>query len=386
MENFVFNNTTKIIFGKGTENQVGTELKSYRKVLWHYGEGSIKKTGLYERVVQSLQEVGIEWVELGGARPNPRLSLVQAGIGVCREEKLQAILAVGGGSVIDSAKAIAAGVPYHGEVWDFYDKGVQPKSVLPVGVILTIAAAGSESSDGSVITKEEGSLKRPFGNSLLYPKFAILNPELTYTLPAYQTACGIADIMAHIMERYFTTTQNVDITDRLSEAALRTLRTFGPRAIANPTDYEARAEIMWTGAIAHNGLLDTGRKSDWGSHNIEHEIGGIYDVTHGAGLAVIFPAWMKYVYKEDVNRFVQFAVRVWDVDYAFGDPDRIACEGIERMKVFFKSLGLPVSLKDMNVPADRLEEMAEKGTRKGPLGNFKKLYKADVLNVLRLCV
>jgi len=255
-----------------------------------------------------------------------------------------------------------------------------------VGVILTIAAAGSESSDGAVITKEEGFLKRPFSNSLLYPKFAILNPELTYTLPTYQTACGIADITAHVLERYITITQNVDFTDRLCEAALRTLITFGPRAIANPTNYEARAEIMWTGAIAHNGLLGTGRKSDWGSHMIEHEISGIYDVAHGAGLAVVFPAWMKYVYKEDVNRFVQFAVRVWDVDYAFGDPERIALEGIERMKAFFKSLGLPVSLKDMNVADDRLEEMAEKGIRKGPLGNFKKLYKADVLNVLKLCV
>ena len=229
-------------------------------------------------------------------------------------------------------------------------------------------------------------MKRPFSNSLLYPKFAILNPELTYTLPTYQTACGIADITAHVLERYITITQNVDFTDRLCEAALRTLITFGPRAIANPTNYEARAEIMWTGAIAHNGLLGTGRKSDWGSHMIEHEISGIYDVAHGAGLAVVFPAWMKYVYKEDVNRFVQFAVRVWDVDYAFGDPERIALEGIERMKAFFKSLGLPVSLKDMNVADDRLEEMAEKGIRKGPLGNFKKLYKADVLNVLKLCV
>ena len=387
MENFVFNNTTKIIFGKGTESQVGDELKSYRKVLLHYGQGSIKKYGLYDRVVKSLQEAGIEWVELGGARPNPVISLIRMGIQMCREENIQAILAVGGGSVIDSAKTIAAGTFYQGDAWDFFDKGIEPpKKTLPVGVILTIAAAGSESSDGAVITNEEGMLKRPCSNPLPYPKFAILNPELTYTLPAYQTACGIADIMAHIMERYFTTTQNVDITDRLSEAALRTLITFGPRAITNPSDYEARAEIMWTGAIAHNGLLDTGRKSDWGSHNIEHEIGGIYDVTHGAGLAVVFPAWMKYVYKEDKNRFIQFAVRVWDVDYAFGDPERIALEGIERIKAFFKSLGLPVCLRDMNVPDDRLEEMAEKGTRKGPLGNFKKLYKADMLNILRLCV
>jgi alcohol dehydrogenase YqhD (iron-dependent ADH family) len=387
MENFVYNNTTKIIFGKGTETQVGRELQSYKKILFHYGQGSIKKSGLYDRVGKSLREAGIEWVELGGARPNPVISLIRTGIQMCREENIQAILAVGGGSVIDSAKTIAAGTFYQGDAWDFFEKGIEPpKKTIPVGVILTIAAAGSESSDGAVITNEEGMLKRPCSNPLPYPKFAILNPELTYTLPTYQTACGIADISAHVMERYFTQTQYVDITDRLCEAALKTLIAFGPRAIKNPTDYEARAEIMWTGTIAHNGLLDTGRKSDWCSHNIEHEIGGIYDVAHGAGLAVVFPAWMKYVYKEDVNRFVQFAVRVWDVDYAFGDPERIALEGIERTKAFYKSLGLPVSLRDMNVPDDRLEEMAGKGTCKGPLGNFKKLYKDDVLNVLKLCV
>lgn len=384
MENFVFTNTTKIIFGKGTENQISNEVKPYKKILLHYGGGSIKRSGLYDRVVQSLQEAGIEWVELPGVKPNPRLSLVHEGIKICRENNIELILAVGGGSVIDSSKAIAIGSPYPGEVWDFYENKARPTEALPIGVILTIAAAGSESSNGSVITKEEGQLKRPCNHPLLYPKFAILNPELTYTLSAFQTACGIADITAHILERYFTQVKSVDITDRLCEAALKTIIFYAPRVLENPTDYEARAEIMWTGAIAHNNILGTGRTPDWGSHNIEHEISGIYDVAHGAGLAVVFPAWMKYVYKEDLNRFVQFAVRVWDVDYAFGNSDRIVLEGIGRMKGFFTRIGLPVSLEELHVPDDRLEEMAEKGTRKGPLGQFKKLYKEDVLNILNL--
>jgi alcohol dehydrogenase len=384
MENFTFANSTKIIFGKGAENQIGSEVKPYKKILLHYGEGSIKKSGLYERIVKSLQEAQVEWIELPGVKPNPALSLVHHGIKLCREQNIALILAVGGGSVIDSAKAIAAGTRYSGEVWDFFENKAKLTEALPVGVVLTIAAAGSESSNGTVITKEEGLLKRPFSHSLLYPKFAILNPELTYTLPPYQTACGIADITAHILERYFTPTKSVDLTDRLCEAALKTIIAYAPRVLDNLTDYEARAEIMWTGAIAHNGILGTGRLADWGSHNIEHEISGIYDVAHGAGLAVVFPAWMKYVYQEDIHRFIQFAVRVWDVDYAFGDPERIALEGIERLKRFFKGLGLPVSLKDMNIPDDRLVEMAEKGTKNGPLGNFKKLYKEDVLNILNL--
>jgi hypothetical protein len=384
MENFVWENNTRIIFGKGAENQVGNEVKHYNKVLLHYGGGSIKKSGLYDRVIQSLKDAGVEWIELGGVKPNPVLSLVHQGIQMCRENGVDLILAVGGGSVIDSAKAIAVGVPYPGEVWDFYEHKAEPKSALPVGVILTIAAAGSESSNGTVITNEDGLLKRPFSSSLLYPKFSILNPELTYTLPPYQTASGLADMTAHILERYFTTTPNVDFTDRLCEAALKTIINFGPRALQNPTDYESHAEILWAGTLAHNGLLNTGRNSDWASHMIENEISGIYDVTHGAGLAVVFPAWMKYVYHQDINRFVQFAVRVWNVEYAFGDPERIALEGIQRMKQFFKGLGLPVSLKEMNVPGDRLEEMATKATKNGTVGNFKKLYEEDVLNILKL--
>ena len=384
MENFVFANPTKIIFGKETENQVGSEVKPYKKILLHYGGGSIKKSGLYDRVVKSLKQAGVEWVELPGVKPNPALSLVHTGIETCRKNGIDMILAVGGGSVIDSAKAIALGVPYSGDVWDFFRNRAKPTEALPVGVVLTIAAAGSESSNGCVITKEEGLLKRPCNTSLIYPKFAILNPELTFTLPPYQTACGVADIMAHIMERYFTKTLNVDVTDRLCEALLKSVTTFAPRVIADPCDYEARAEIMWAGTLAHNDLVGTGRASDWGSHNIEHELSGIYDVAHGAGLAVVFPAWMKYVYKEDLNRFVQFAVRVWGVDFTFGEPERIALEGIERMERFFSSIGLPVTLAELGVPTDRLAEMAHKATLNGPLGNFKKLHEEDVLKIYKL--
>lgn len=386
MENFVFNNPTKIIFGKGTENQVGNELKQYKKVLLHYGTSSIKNSGLYDRVVNSLHEAGVEFIELPGVKPNPLLDLVYQGVQLCKENRIDFILAVGGGSVIDSAKAIAMGAYYNGDVWDFYINKASCKAALPIGVILTIAAAGSESSDSSVISKTEGLLKRPYNHSLLYPKFAILNPELTYTLPAYQTACGIADITAHLLERYFTQTKQVDLSDRLIEGTLKTIQVFGPRVMKSPSDYESRAEIMWTGTLAHNGLFGMGRASDWGSHSIEHELSAIYDIAHGAGLAVVFPAWMQYVYKTDIQRFVQFAVRVWDVHHSYCDPERVALAGIARQKQFFKELGLPVSLKELDISADRIEEMAEKATHYGLPGNFMKLHKKDISNILRLAL
>jgi alcohol dehydrogenase YqhD (iron-dependent ADH family) len=386
MENFVFQNPTRIIFGKGTENQVGSELKGYKKVLLHYGGGSIKKSGLYDRVLQSLGAAGVDFIELGGVKPNPDLALVHEGVRLCREHGVDMILAVGGGSAIDSAKAIAMGALYEGDVWDFYVQKAVCQAALPVATILTIAAAGSESSDSTVISRAEGQLKRGYGSPHIYPKFSILNPELTATLPAYQHACGIADMTAHLLERYFTQARQVDLSDRLIEATLRTIQMYGPRVLADPSDYEARAEIMWAGTLAHNNLFGMGRVGDWASHGIEHEISALYDVAHGAGLAVVFPAWLKYNYQQDVQRFVQFAVRVWDVDYAFGDPDRIALEGIERQKRFFKSLGLPVSLGDMQIPGDRIEEMAGKAVMFGPIGQFKKLQKDDVHNILRLAL
>lgn len=387
MQNFIFDNKTRIIFGKNTENAVGEETSKYgNKVLLHYGGGSIKKFGLYDRVVNSLKEAGIEVVELGGVKPNPRLKLVKEGIKICREEGIDFILAVGGGSVIDSAKAIAIGVNYDGDVWDFYTGKANSESSLPIGVVLTIPAAGSESSVGSVITNEDGAYKRPYNDLMLRPKYAIMNPEIIYTLPDYQTACGAADIMAHIMERYFTQETNVDLTDRLCEATLKTVIKNIPLALDNPEDYAARAEVMWAGTIAHNGLLGTGRVEDWASHAIEHELSGIYDVAHGAGLAVIFPAWMKYVYRENLDRFTQFAVRVWGVEYDFENPERTALAGIERLKSFFSSIGLPVSLKGLEIGEDRLEEMAEKCTENGPISSFKKLNKADVLEIYKLAL
>lgn len=272
MQNFVFHSPTKIIFGRGTEEQVGGEVKKYcDRVLLHYGGGSIKRYGLYEKALRSLEESGIEVIELAEVKPNPRLSLVHQGIKICREREIRFILAVGGGSVIDSAKAIALGVPYDGEVWDFYTGKAEPQEALPIGVVLTIPASGSEASKSTVITNEEGWYKLGYNNELVKPRFAIMNPELTYTLPSYQTSCGAADILAHVMERYFTKVSGVDFTDRLCEATMKTVINNTPVALREPENYSARAQIMWASTIAHNDLLSTGRIADFGSHKIEHE-------------------------------------------------------------------------------------------------------------------
>lgn len=387
MENFVFQNPTKIIFGRGMENTVGEEVSRYsKKILLHYGKSSIKKSGLYNRVAKSLKKAGVQFIELPGVMPNPRLSLVRKGIEVCRKNKIDFILAVGGGSSIDSSKAIALGVPYKGDVWDFYLRTHEPTKSLGVGTILTLPASGSESSNASVITNEDGWLKRSAGTDLIYPKFSILNPELAFTLPKNQVAAGIADIMAHLFERYFTNTKNVELTDRLIEATMKTIINNGPKVLKNPQDYDAWAEVMWSGSIAHNNLLDTGREEDWASHRIEHELSGIYDVTHGTGLAVIFPAWMKYVYKHDVKRFVQLSTRVWDIQSGKKNPDKIAQEGIAKLSSFLKGLGLPTKLAELKIGDDRLEEMALKSTNNDTktLGNFVQLKTADVLKILRL--
>ena len=387
MKNFNFQNETKIIFGKDTETEIASEVSNYsKKVLLHYGGGSIKKTGLYDRVIKSLNDNGISYVELSGVKPNPRLSLVKEGIDICRKEGIDFILAVGGGSVIDSAKAIAAGVKYSGDVWDFFDGKAEVGEAIPIGTILTIPATGSETGDGTVLTNEEGWFKRSMSHKNLRPKFAILNPELTYSLPDYQTAAGGVDIMSHVFERYFTNTLDVDLTDKLCEATLRCMIKNLPIALENPTDYAARADIMWSGTIAHNGLLGTGRVEDWGSHMIAHEISAMYDLTHGATLAIVFPAWMKYVCLDNVDRFVQFAVRVWNVEMNFQDPKETAFEGIERTKEFFKKVGLPVSLSDAGISSEKIEEMAEKCTKSGSVGNLKKLNKRDVIKILNMAL
>ncbi|HHV96524.1 MAG TPA: iron-containing alcohol dehydrogenase [Clostridiaceae bacterium] len=387
MVNFDFISPTKIIFGKGTEERVGSEVARYaKKCLLHYGGGSIKKTGLYDIVVNSLKEAGVEFIELSGVVPNPRLSLVREGIKICRENDIKFVLAVGGGSVIDSAKAICVGVPYDGDVWDFFTGKAEPKECLDIGTILTLAAAGSEASNSCVITNENGWYKRGLNHDIIRPKFSILNPELTFTVSPYQTACGIVDIMAHIMERYFTHTRNVELTDRLCEATLKTVINNAYKVLANPKDYDARAEIMWAGTLAHNGLLGTGRIGDWASHQIEHELSAIYDIAHGAGLAIVFPAWCKYVYKANISRFAQFATRVWNVDYSFENPEQTALEGINRMEKFFKEIGMPVTLKDANIPDDRLEEMASKCKLPNgdSVGHIVKLTREDVLNIYKL--
>jgi len=387
MISFDFISPTKIIFGKGTEERVGTEVARYApKCLLHYGGGSIKKTGLYDKVVKALKEAGVDYIELSGVAPNPRLSLVKEGIRICRENDIKFVLAVGGGSVIDSAKAICAGVPYDGDVWDFFTGKAVPDECLGLGVVLTIAAAGSEASNSCVITNEDGWYKRGINYDIIRSKFSILNPELTFTVSPYQTACGAVDIMAHIMERYFTHTKNVELTDRLCEGALKTVINNVPKVLAEPENYDARAEIMWTGTLAHNGLLNTGRVGDWASHQIEHELSAIYDIAHGAGLAIVFPAWCKYVYKANISRFAQFAARVWNVDYSFENPEQTALEGINRMEKFFKEIGMPVTLKDAKIPDDRLEEMANKCKLPNgdSVGNFVKLTRSDVLNIYKL--
>lgn len=387
MDNFNFRNPTRILFGRGMESEAGPQARLHaKKILLHFGGGSIVKSGLHARITASLKTAGVEWEELPGVVPNPRLSLVREGIRICREKGLGLILAVGGGSVIDSAKAIAAGVPYSGDVWDFYSGKARPAEALPVGTVLTIPAAGSESSTGSVITNEDGWFKRPLDDELLYPKFSILNPELAFSLPSSQVANGAADIMAHLMERYFTNSRPVELVDRLIEATLRTVIDVAPRVLSKRDDYDAWAELMWAGTIAHNNLLSTGRVGDWASHDIEHEISAVYDVAHGAGLAVVFPAWMKHVYRHDPARFVQFAVRVWGVEQDFNEPERTALSGIARLEGFWQAIGLATHLSGLGIDASKIEEMAAKASAGGTrtVGNFMKLGKDEITEILKL--
>lgn len=387
MENFTWFNPTKIIFGKDTHHQVGSVTAQYTgKVLLHYGGSSIKALGTYDAVTASLKEAGVEYAELGGVQPNPRYSLVQEGIRLCREEGIGFILAAGGGSVIDSAKAIAAGVCYDGDVWDFYSTPAQPERMLPVGVVLTIPAAGSESSDGSVLTKEETCEKRSCCTDLMFPRFAILNPELCYTLSRNQIQAGGADILAHVMERYFVPNVHTDLSDRLCEATMKTLIDRLPAVLDHSRDYDAWAEIMWTGNVAHNGLLGKGRKDDWASHAIEHEVSAIYDIAHGAGLAAVFPAWMKYVYKEHPARFVQFAQRVWDINTDSMTEEEACLAGITALETFFSRTGLVTRLSEMGIGEDRFAEMARKACGSGTVGSFKKLKAEDVEAIYRLAL
>ncbi len=389
MDNFTFHSPTFFAFGKGQEENAGKYVKQFggSKVLVHYGGGSVVRSGLLDLVKDSLTKEDIAFVELGGVLPNPRSGLVYQGIELCKKESVDFILAVGGGSTIDSAKAIAAGVVYDGDFWDFY-QGKEITQALPVGTILTIAAAGSEGSPDSVITKEEGMFKRGASGPAIRPKFSILNPQLTQTLPAYQTACGATDIMAHVLERYFTNTKEVEITDRLCESILLTMLKEVPKAVANPDDYEARANIMWAGMVAHNNIVGVGRSQDWSSHVIEHELSALYDCAHGAGLAVVFPAWMSYTMNHDISRFNKLAVRVMQCDLDFDHPEKTAKEGIAKLKAFFASIGMPVTLEQLGGKEEDIEQMAEKACygdlREGTIGGFVSLSKEDVIKIFHL--
>ena len=390
MNDFSFYSPTKFVFGRGAEAKVGSLVRACggTKALLHFGGGSVKKNGVYDAVVKALESEGVGYVPLGSVQPNPRSGLVREGIALCRKESVDFILAVGGGSVIDSAKAIAFGTLYDGDFADFYfgkDVKNQPQvpKALPVGTVLTIAAAGSEGSANSIINLEPGNLKRGATGDVLRPKFSVLNPEFTFTLPPFQTACGLTDIFAHIAERYFTPTKEVEITDALCEAVMRTVVKEGAKVMANPRDYDARANIMWAGTVAHNNVCGVGRAQDWSSHGIEHELSALYDCAHGAGLAVVMPAWMDYVMEADIARFARFAERVWDVRE--GSPEEMAKEGVRRYRAWLKSIGMPQNFVELGAKTEDIPALVEKlGLKGNTLGAFRPLNDADVAAILRI--
>ncbi|MCA0754735.1 iron-containing alcohol dehydrogenase [Paenibacillus sp. N4] len=386
MNSFQFVNPTRIVFGEGTADQAGALTSQYGKtVLLVYGSGSIKKTGLYDKTVSLLQSSGAAVHELPNIEPNPRLSTVKKGIGLCREHGVDFILAVGGGSVIDAAKAIAAGVPYEGDVWDFFTNKAVIKEALPLGTILTLAATGSEMNGNSVITNWEENLKRAFGSPHTYPKFSILDPTLTYTVPRNHTVNGAVDIMSHVFEQYFSLTENTPLQERFCESILQTVIENVEPALANPEDAAARANLMWCGTMALNGgLISVGMTNDWASHGIEHEVSAIYDIPHGAGLAVVFPNWMKYVHEERIDRFVQYAVRVWGIDPAGKSDKEVALAGIQATRDFFTRIGAESRLADFGIGSEKLDRMAEEAVRYGEIGSFKRLDKQDVYNILEM--
>ncbi len=390
MNDFTLYQPTYYAFGRDTQHLAGELVQRFggTKVLLHYGTGSVVRSGLLGQVKQSLEAAGIPYVELGGAVPNPRSDLVYQGIELCRREQVDFILSVGGGSAIDSGKAIALGVPYEGDFWDFFAGKAVPAQGLRHGCVLTLVATGTEGSNSAVITHTDGMVKRGVGTDFNRPAFSILNPELTYTLNPYQTACGIVDMMAHIMERYFTNTKDVDLTDRLCEGALKAIIAAAPKVMENPNDYETRATLMWAGTIAHNSSLGVGRQEDWASHNIEHELSALYDVAHGAGLAVVFPNWIKYVMDTNIPRFAQFAVRVWNREMNFDNPKATALEGVDKLQAFFKSIGMPLTFADIDAREEDIPLLAQKARcdSEGLLGGFVRLTKEDIEQIYRMCL
>lgn len=384
MNNFTYYTPTKVVFGRDTDKQVGQLVKEQncKKVLIHYGGQSAKRSGLLDRIKASLEAENIAYVELGGVVPNPRLSLVYEGIELCKKESVDFILAVGGGSVIDSSKAIGYGMTNEGDVWDFYDKKRQATACLPIGAVLTIAAAGSEMSDSSVITKEEGWIKRGYGSNYCRCKFAVMNPELTMTLPDYQTASGCTDIMMHTMERYFDQSKTMELTDGIAEALMKTVMKNAVILRDDPTNYDARAEIMWAGSLSHNGLTGCGSEGgDWSTHRLEHELGGLFDVAHGAGLAAVWGSWARYVWKDRPDRFVKFAVNVMGVE-PNGTDAEIVEKGICAVEDFYRSIHMPTSIKELGIDVtdEQIAELARKCSiaAKDNLGKVKVLHEADM--------
>lgn len=392
MNNFTYYTPTKVVFGKDTQNQVGALVSQMgcKKVLLHYGGQSAKKSGLLDQIEASLQEYNIHYVSLGGVVPNPRLSLVYKGIELAKQENVDFILAVGGGSVIDSAKAIGYGVANQGDVWDFYDRKRHATACLPIGVVLTIAAAGSEMSDSSVITKEDGGIKRGYSNDICRPKFAVMNPELTLTLPDYQTACGCTDILMHTLERYFPAGDHLELTDTIAESVMKTVIKNAKILKENPQDLKARYEIMWAGSLSHNGLTGCGIiGNDFATHGLEHELSGMFDVAHGAGLAAVWGSWARYVYKDVLPRFVRFAVEVMNVSKE-GTDEEIAIKGIEALEEFFREIGMPTSIHQLgyDLTPEQVEELAEKFhiAAGGKKGTAKVLQKPDMLEIYKMAL
>lgn len=387
MENFEYYNPTKIIFGEETHLNIGVEVKKYGKnILFHYGGQSIHKSGLYKIILDSLIENDLNVFELGNVVPNPRISKVNEGIKICKENKIDFILAVGGGSVIDSAKAISAGAIIKEDVWKLMNEGHVFSDGLKYGCVLTLPATGTEMNHRCVLTNDDTLEKR--GGTFIHPTFSVLNARLCATLPRHQVANGIVDMFSHLLERYFTTSSNVQVSDRLIEANMKTILDLGVDVYQDPTDYDKYSQIMWAGTIAHNFLLCAGRKTDWASHQIEHEISGMYDVAHGAGLAVVFPAWMKYVYKENINRFVMFATRVFSIEPDFDNLEKTALQGIDAFEKFLDQLDMPRKLSDINVKESDIKTLALNTTRNDKItqGEFKKLSSDDIVEILKLAL
>ena len=384
MNKFSYCNPTKLIFGKNTVEAITQEVPQYgKKVLVVYGGGSIKRNGLYDEVLNQLQKVGAEVFELAGVEPNPRISTARKGVNLCKEHGIEFLLAVGGGSVIDCTKLIAAGAKYDGDPWDLVTKKAQVEAALPFGTVLTIAATGSEMNSGSVITNWETKEKFGWGSPLTFPKFSILDPQNTFTVPLNHTVYGIVDMMSHVFEQYFHKTSNTPLQDRMCESVLQTVIEAAPKLIHDLHNYELRETILYSGTIALNGYLSVGAAGDWASHGIEHAVSAVHDIPHAGGLAILFPNWMKYTMHEKLDRFVQLAVRVWNVDPSGKSDEEIALEGIECVREFWSSIGAPSTLADYNIDETTIPVIADKAMLRGPFGNFKKLNREDVVAILQ---